>query len=140
MLRYYLALSRVLLDETELASARMACDSALDFSTVLTRGPVFRQIAEIDLAEKRFEDAFDACEEALRVNPNHPEPLLTLARVYHAKRDVAMTKEISDRLLTFWKDADPDFVGLHELRDLLETRRKASPGGIPSGLIATVSN
>ncbi len=127
MLRYYLASSRLLLDEGKLDDARSLCDSALDYSTVLSRAPVFRQIAEIDLSQKLYEDALDACEEALQMNPNAPDPLLTLVKVYHSKGDPVMTKEISDRLLEFWKDADPDFQPLRELRQLLGTGHSSHP-------------
>lgn len=119
MLRYDLTLSRLLLDEGETEMAHAFCDSALEFTTALSRGPVFQQIAEIDVRVRRYEDAFDACEEALRVNPNSPEALLTLLKAYRGKGDALMTKEIGGRLLEFWKDADPDFVTLHELQQLL---------------------
>lgn len=132
MLRYFLTSSRVFLDEGKPDAARSVCDSALDYSTTLSRAPVFRQIAEIDLYERRYEDALDACEEALRMNPNHPDPLFTLAKVYHAKGDSLMTKEISDRLLDFWKNADPDFQGLQELRQVLKTTHPASAPPISS--------
>ena len=135
MLRYFLVYSRVLLDEGELENSRSLCDSALEFSSTLSRGHVFRQVAEIDLSEKRYEDAFDACEEALQVNPNLPEPLFTLVKIYHAKGDVVMTKEIGDRLLEFWKDADSDFQTLHELRMLLGTGKTLSHATPPVSIL-----
>ena len=119
MLKYDLVWSRVLLDEGKPDEARAFCDSALDYSTVVSRGPVFRQIAEIDLAQRRFDDAFESCDEALRTNPNHPDPLFTLVKIYHTTGDSVMTREISDRLFGFWKDADPDFQTLLELRAIL---------------------
>jgi tetratricopeptide (TPR) repeat protein len=127
MLRYYLVCSRLELDRGDLENARTLCDSALDFTTALSRGPVFQQIAEIDSRAQRYEDALDACEEALRLNPNHPDALLTLVKVYHASGDTAMTTEIGGRLLEFWKDADPDFLSLRDLRQLLILKR------VPSG-------
>jgi tetratricopeptide (TPR) repeat protein len=136
MLGFYLAKSRLLLDKEDIAGARTACDSALEFSTPLSRGPVFRQIAEINLRQQDYEDAFDACEEALRVNPNSPEPLFTLVKVYHAKGDAAMTKGIGGRLLEFWKDADPDFLNLRELQQMLGTRRTPSSASSLSPMIA----
>jgi tetratricopeptide (TPR) repeat protein len=136
MLGFYLAQSRLLLDEGDVNGARAACDSALEFSTTLTRGPVFRQMAEVDLRQRHYEDAFDACEEALRVNPNSPDPLFTLVKVYHAKGDVAMTKEIGGRLLEFWKDADSDFVNLRDLRQLLGIRHDPSSARSLSPMIA----
>ncbi|MBM2839646.1 MAG: hypothetical protein HW412_174 [Bacteroidetes bacterium] len=125
MLRFNLAKSRVLLDEQQPESARAFCDSALEFTTTLTRGPVFQQLAEIDIRERQYEDAFDACEEALRLNPNYPDALLTLAKAYHATGDAAMTGEIASRLFEFWKDADPDFVNRRDLQNLVGTRRVA---------------
>ncbi|HCV43473.1 MAG TPA: hypothetical protein DGH68_08300 [Bacteroidetes bacterium] len=137
MLSFYLAQSRLLLDEENSELARASCDSALEFATTLSRGPVFRQIAEIDLHDRRYEDAFDACEEALRVNPNLPDPLFTLVKVYHAKGDDAMTKEIGDRLFEFWKGADPDFLSRIELQQFVRIKRNPSGGASSVAMIAT---
>jgi tetratricopeptide (TPR) repeat protein len=136
MLGFYLAKSRLLFDKGDTEGARMACDSALEFSTTLSRSPVFRQIAEIDLSQQHYEGAFDACEEALRVNPNSSDPLFTLVKVYHAKGDAAMTNEIGGRLLEFWKDADPDFLNLRDLKQLLGTRHTPSSANSSSPMIA----
>lgn len=129
MLKYNLVKSRLLLDEGELAMARALCDTAFEYTTALTRGPVFQQIAEIDLRARQYEGVFDACEEALRVNPNYPEALLTLVKAYHARGDTAMTGEIGGRLLEFWKNADAGYLNLHDLRQLLGVKRlvPASP-------------
>jgi tetratricopeptide (TPR) repeat protein len=132
MLKYYLFKSRLILDQNHLEEARTFCDSALQFTTNLSRGPVFQVIADIDVREKRYEDALDACEEALRVNPNSPDALLMLARTYHAKKDRAMTQEIGGRLLEFWNKADDDFVNLRELRDLLGTNDAGPLHGLSS--------
>ena len=80
-------------------------------------------IATIRLRSKEYEAALDACEEALRVTPNSPGSLLTVLKVYHAKGDRTMTKEIGDRLLGFWKDADPDFQPLQEVRTAMRRSR-----------------
>lgn len=137
MLKYNLVKSRLLLDEGEYVLARSLCDTAFEYTTELTRGPVFQQIAEIDLRTGQFEGVFDACEEALRVNPNYPEALLTLVKAYHAKGDAAMTGEISGRLLEFWKDADPDFLSLHDLRTLLGAKRPVpTSSSTVSGMVA----
>lgn len=136
MLGFYLAKSRLLLDKGDANGARTACDSALEFTTALSRSPVFRQIAEIDLRQQHYDAAFDACEEALRVNPNSPEPLFTLVKVYHAQGDAAMTTEIGGRLLEFWKGADPDFLNLRDLRQLLGTRHTPSSANPLSPMIA----
>jgi tetratricopeptide (TPR) repeat protein len=122
MLGYYLLAARLLLDEGDALGAKAACDSALEYTTVLARGPVFRQLAEIHLRESAFEDALDACEEALRVNPNNPDALLTLVKVYAAQGDRSMARAIGGRLLDFWKDADADFESLRELRTLLNLK------------------
>jgi tetratricopeptide (TPR) repeat protein len=140
MLKYNLAKSRLLLDEGEFAGARALCDTAFEYTTALTRGPVFQQIAEIDLRSRQYEGVFDACEEALRVNPNYPEALFTLTKAYHARGDSAMTREIGGRLLDFWKNADPDYVNLQDLRKLLGTKSPASlPAGTVSGMVAAQS-
>jgi tetratricopeptide (TPR) repeat protein len=95
------------------------CDSAVGFSSSLTRGMVYRQMAEIYRREKAFEPALDACEQALEVNPNYPEALLTLVRIYHDQGDRRMTKEIGSRLVSFWSKADPDFKNRNELKKIL---------------------
>lgn len=136
MLKYNLAKSRLLLDEGEFAGARALCDTAFEYTTALTRGPVFQQIAEIDLRSRQYEGVFDACEEALRVNPNYPEALFTLAKAYHARGDSAMTREIGGRLLDFWKNADADFVNLQDLRKLLVKSPASLPAGTVSGMVA----
>lgn len=119
MLRYNLNKAKLLLDEGAYDRARALCDSALEFSTALSRGPVFQLIAEICTREKEYENAIDACEEALRVNPNYPDALFTLTKAYHGMSDDAMTKEIGGRLLEFWKNADSDFLLLHDLKQLV---------------------
>jgi tetratricopeptide (TPR) repeat protein len=123
MLGYYLMKARLFTAQDKLREALAACDDALEYSSAVNRGIVYRQIAEIRLKENSFEAAFDACEEALRPNPNFPDALLTLAKIYHAKGDKRMTSEIGKRLLDLWRDADPDFQSLIELRQLM---------GIPS--------
>ena len=87
------------------------------------------------MRERRYEEAFDACEEALRVNPNYPEPLVTLVKTYHAKGDAAMSKEIGGRLLGFWKDADPDFLNLRDLQQLLGLKHLTPPSVSPSAMM-----
>jgi tetratricopeptide (TPR) repeat protein len=74
------------------------------------------------LRESDFEDALDACEEALRVNPNNPDALLTLVKVYAAQGDRGMARAIGARLLDFWKDADAEFESLREVRTLLNLK------------------
>jgi len=119
MLGFYLMKARLFIEQDRLSEARAACDTALDFTTALTRGAVYKELAEIGLREKSFETAFDACEEALGTNPNNPEALLTLTKLYHATGDERMTQEIGGRLLALWSNADPDFEKLAELRRLV---------------------
>jgi tetratricopeptide (TPR) repeat protein len=123
MRMFYLTKAKLFTAQHKLHEALAACDDALEYSSAVTRGSVYGQIAEIRLKENSFEEAFDACEEALRANPNFPDALLTLARIYHAKGDRRMTNEIGERLLDLWRDADPDFQNLIEVRRLM---------GIPS--------
>lgn len=119
MVGFNLTRAKILADQGRLDEARQACDEALGFTSPLTRPSVFRQIAEIAIKQDAVEDALDACEEALSVNPNSPDALLTLTRAYHARQDIRMTHEIGNRLLELWKDADSDFVSLKELRKLI---------------------
>ncbi len=140
MLRYSLIKAKLLLDEGEQERARALCDSALEFSTSISRGPVFQLIAEICVREQQYEEAFDACEEALRVNPNHPDALFTLAKAYYGTGDDAMTGEIRGRLLAFWKEADADFQMLRDLQQLQSRRRTPSPTSTTTVFIATAEN
>ncbi len=120
MLGYYLAESKLYTEKGDYESARTSNQAALEVSTPLTRTVVFRQLAEIALREGQLEEAFEACEQALSVNPNSPEALFTLTKAYIAQGDARMTAEIGGRLLNLWKDADPDFVQAKQLRRLLE--------------------
>ncbi len=116
---FHLMRARVLTEEGNLEEARRACENAFEFSSPLSRGAVFAHIARINLAAAEWEAALDAVDEALKVNPNTPEVLLTLTRIYSAKQDRRMTAEIGRRLLELWKDADGDFSGLLEVKRLL---------------------
>ena len=120
---YYLMQARLLTEQGLLAVADSVCRAALEYASPLTRPPVFRQFAEIRLREKSFDAALDACEEALVINPNSPEGLLTLTRVYRAMGDKRLTQEIGGRLLALWKNADADFQNLLEVRRLVGLRR-----------------
>ena len=130
MLALYVLKARVRIAQDSLKAARASCDSALQFTSPLNRSAVYREYAEISLREKNFEAALDACEEALTVNPNSPEVLLTLTKVYHAKGDVQMTVEIGGRLLALWREADPDYQNLLEVRRILGRQQgsSTSPG------------
>jgi len=119
MIGYYLAQARLLTAQREFEQALEACDSARAFTTPLARARVSQEEAEIYLQTREFEKAFSSSEETLAINPNNPDALLLLAKIYHEKRDNRMTGEIGGRLLLFWKMADPDFQKLRELRQLL---------------------
>jgi len=119
MLGFYLMQADLLMEEGRLGEAVVACDSAREFSDPLTRGDMYAELAEVNYRQKLYDEALDASEEALRLNPNAPRALLTLVKIYRATGDKAMTQEIGGRLLEFWKDADPDFLRLIELKKLL---------------------
>lgn len=127
MLGFFLARAKLLTAEENLPEALAVCDSALDYTSPLTRGAVYRQVAEIRLRQRQYEDAFGACEEALSVNPNSPDALLTLMKVYHAQGDLRMTHEIGGRLMMFWKKADADFRFLREVKRMLAGKQPAVP-------------
>ncbi len=120
---FFLASSMISSREGNEEKALEACDSAMQYARTSDRGEIYRMIATIRLRSKEYEAALDACEEALRVAPNSPGSLLTVLKVYHAKGDRTMTKEIGDRLLGFWKDADPDFQPLQEVRTAMRRSR-----------------
>jgi tetratricopeptide (TPR) repeat protein len=119
MLTFHLMRARVLLEEHQFDEAQEACTQALEFCTPLTRGPVYVQLARILLATHEYESALDAIEAALGVNPNAPDALLVLAKVYHEQGDAEMTAEVGARLSELWKDADADFLPAIELHALL---------------------
>jgi tetratricopeptide (TPR) repeat protein len=119
MAGYFYIRSVVLMEEGNLAGALALCDSAFNYTVPLSRGAIFRQMGEIELREKSFEQALWACEEGLAVNPNSPDILLTLTRVYSAKGDRKMTSEIGGRLLALWNNADPDFLHRREVLALV---------------------
>jgi tetratricopeptide (TPR) repeat protein len=126
MLGYYVAEAKLHTEKQGYGEARTSCERALEFSTPLTRPVVFRQLAEIAIKDGSLDDAFDACEEALSINQNSPEALLTLTKVYAALGDSRMTNEIGGRLLVLWKDADADFVQLQTLHQLLSRSIKSA--------------
>ncbi len=119
MAGYYYIRSVVLMREGKLGEALAMCDSAFNYSVTLSRGHIYRQFAEISLRRHAYEQALEACEEGLAVNPNSPEILLTLTRIYSARGDHKMTAEIGSRLLRLWKDADPDFRYRREVSRLV---------------------
>ncbi len=117
--RYELMRARTLRARGDLDEALAACDLAMQYSLPLSRGPIFNVRAEINLQAREYEAALDACEEALALNPNSPEVLLTLVKIYHAQKAMKMTIEIGGRLLALWAGADPDFFPLHELQQII---------------------
>ncbi len=116
---YYLATSYARMYEGKLTDALVMCDSGFAYSTTLARAAIYRQMAEINLRQKAFDDGLNACEEGLALSPNSPDILLTLVRLYVASGDHRLAGEIGSRLLDFWKDADPDFEPRHEVLRLL---------------------
>lgn len=131
MMQWYLLRSSALQQWGRLDDALAACDSALQFGSELTRAEVYHQRAKIQLAKKAYDHALNAVDEALRFNPNNPEVLLTLAHVYEASGDTVMAREIGKRLLELWKDADPDFLPLKEVRSIV--RLRPHPPSPPQG-------
>lgn len=119
MLGYHLMRARLFLEEGTLDSAEAACREAVEVSTPFTRGAVYVHLARVFVARRDWESALDALDGALSVNPNAPEALLLLVRVYHGRGDKQMTVEIGNRLLHLWRNADSDFRFLRELRALL---------------------
>ncbi len=116
---YELMRALTLRERGKLDEALAACDLALQYSVPLTRAPIFEQRAEIYLRAGQFEQALDASEEALALNRNWPDALMTLVKIYHAEKNIDMTVEIGGRLLALWADADPDFSPLRELQQII---------------------
>jgi tetratricopeptide (TPR) repeat protein len=123
---YHLMRARVLTEERRFEEAQDACRAALEYSSPLMRGAVYVQMARIFIEERQYDPAFDAIEGALGVNPNAPDALLLLVHVYHQQGDRRMTREVGERLLELWKNADPDFLPAAELRRVLGIPRKTS--------------
>jgi tetratricopeptide (TPR) repeat protein len=120
MIDFHVLKARLLEEEDSLDEALSQCEKALEYSNPHNRAYVYRQTARINLKQRAYESALFACDEALAMNPNSPDGLLLLTRVYHAQGDVKMTREIGGRLLKLWSRADPDFRDLKELRRLLK--------------------
>jgi tetratricopeptide (TPR) repeat protein len=118
---FHLMRARVFTEEGKLDSAEAACRDAMENSTPLTRGRVYVHLARVYRAARNWDAALDAIESALAVTPDAPEALLTLTMVYVGMGDVAMAKEIGRRLMDLWRDADPDFRLLLELKQTLGT-------------------
>ncbi len=125
---YHIMRARVYTEEGRYEEALRACKSALEYSSPQMRGAVYTQIARTYLAARQYEPSLDAVEGALGVNPNAPEALLILTKVYNELGDRRMVIEVGDRLRTLWKDADPDFLPLRELHQLLGSRRTPRTG------------
>jgi tetratricopeptide (TPR) repeat protein len=119
MAGYYLACSIVNMHNGDLVNALVMCDSGFAYSTTQARAMIYRQMAEINLRQKAYDDGLSACEEGLALTPNSPDILLTLVRIYAANGDHRMTGEIGGRLLEFWKNADPDYAPRNEVARLL---------------------
>jgi tetratricopeptide (TPR) repeat protein len=119
MVGYHLMRARLWHKQGEQELALEQCDSAMAFTNKLIRPAVQLQMAEIFLAQKRYDDALEACDGALAVNRNYPHALFALTRVYDAMGDRTMTGEVGGRLERFWKDADPDFKMMNELKKIL---------------------
>lgn len=121
---YHLIRARVFTEAGHLDSAEAACDEALELSNPLTRGRVYLHLARVHSAARNWDGAMDAIERALAVNPEAPEVLLTLTAVYTGLGDRAMAKEIGQRLMYIWRDADADY------RPLLELKRTLRGAGV----------
>lgn len=127
MLEFYGLRAHLYRYQGRVEEAVAACDSAMEYGSELTRADIYHELAEIHLAEKDYESALDALEEALRYNPNAPSSLLTLTKVYKALGDKQMVQEIGGRLYDLWKNADPDFQPLLELKKLVSGARAQQP-------------
>lgn len=127
MQAYHLMRARVLTEEGKYDEAEQACKSALEYSTPLMREAVYSQLARTYAAASDFESALDAVEGALGVNPNDPDVLLVLTKIYKEQGDRHMAREVGGRLAAFWNKADDDFLPLIELRRLLGSQR-TQPG------------
>jgi tetratricopeptide (TPR) repeat protein len=123
MMNYNLLRASLLEGQGKYAEALIACDSAVQYASPLTMADVFRMTALVHLGNKEYEEALDAAEEALRLAPNHPMLLMTVLKVYSARGDARMTREIGGRLMDFWKDADPDFRLRREVVQILARTR-----------------
>ena len=141
MAGYHLIRAVKCTEQGEYADALAAAREALTASIPVNRVQIFNQIAEIYLRAGEYETALDACEEALAIAPNTPEVLLTLAKVYKKKGDVAMAGDLAARLRTTWKDADPDFYLLAELHKAIpEKGHRASPSRTSGTVVPSVAS
>lgn len=121
---YHLMCARVFTEEGLFDQAEQSCKSALEYSSPLSRGTVYGQLARTYLEAGRYEAALDAVEGTLGVNPNAPDALLVLTKVYRVQGDRRMVAEVGERLMNLWKAADPDFLPLIELQRVMGSPRK----------------
>jgi tetratricopeptide (TPR) repeat protein len=119
MVDYHIIRARVLSGRGYDDEALAELEEAMLYSSTLNRTYVYRERAEVLLKKDEFEPALDACSEALSINTNAPQALLTLARVYRTQGDVRMAREVGERLLRFWSEADTDFKDAADLKALL---------------------
>lgn len=62
----------------------------------------------------------------LSINPNHPKTLTRLAEVYEAAGDQASALAYRQRAAEVWKNADPEFIPMANLREKLESSLASS--------------
>jgi tetratricopeptide (TPR) repeat protein len=116
MLEFHLLRARLFNEQSFFEQALASCDSAMEYGSEFTRSDVYLMQGNIFQKKGDNEEALDALEGALRYNSNSPEALLTLTKVYKAMGDTKMTASIAQRLFDLWKNADPDFQFLIELK------------------------
>lgn len=121
MLEFHLLRARRFTEQRLFEQALASCDSAMEHGSEFTRSAVYLMQGNIFQSKGDNEEALDALEGALRYNSNSPEALLTLTKVYKAMGDQKMTASIARRLFDLWKNADPDFQSLIELKKLVGT-------------------
>jgi len=101
--------------DAAIAHYRDALDNAIKIM------PIFKiRLIQTLRRDGQYDEAMTQLEEALKVNPAHPEYQLELAQLYYEKGSMAKARASLDRALTTWKKAGPEYRPAQEAQRLAD--------------------
>jgi len=89
--------------------------------------------AEVLLRREESAQAISELQKNLSINPNSPKTLTKLADIYEAGNDRASAQAYRERAAEVWKNADPDFIPLLDLKKKLQLPLAASVSTAAAG-------